>query len=71
MPMAAEVIQAFAAATVQPGVPDEALREIGQALVAIQAQYGAQLEALARTLPAEQQQGLLRVMNAVAGAQAQ
>ena len=66
LPLAAPIIHAFAAASVQPGLPSEALGEVGRAMVALQAQHKQQLEALVQSLPAEQQQGLARLMAAAA-----
>jgi len=64
MPMAAGMLHAFGAAAVQPGIPQDALRSIGGALAAMQAQYAEQLTAMVHALPEEQQQGLARLMAA-------
>ena len=65
MAVATEAFGALAAATVQPGLPQDALREVGHAVVALRAQHGQQVEALVAGLPEGQRQGLARVATLV------
>ncbi|KAG1680415.1 hypothetical protein FOA52_015506 [Chlamydomonas sp. UWO 241] len=60
--LAPQVLSAFGAAAVQPGLPAEALMQVGRAVASLQAAYAQQLGAAVASLPAEQQQGLARLM---------
>ena len=60
--LSADVLRAFADATVQPGLPSDALVHIGHALSVLRDRHGLQLEAFMGTLSEVQQQGMARVM---------
>ncbi len=61
--MAEHVVRAFAAASVQEGVPPAARLEIRHAMMVLHTQHTQQLQMLVSSLSEDQQQGLSRLMD--------
>ena len=61
--LSADVLRAFADAAVQPGLPSDALVQVGHALSVLRERHGQQLQAFMGTLSEAQQQGMARLMH--------
>ncbi len=68
MPFAADIVRAFASASVQRGMPPEALNEVGAAMLGLRSRYSREMEPLLGCLQADEQRGVLELMARASGA---